>query len=53
MKIPGLTFSLKRAIGVSALKQKFARKTGLPLTKQGFERKIGGKVVKAVSVKKK
>ena len=53
MKIPGLTFSLKRAIGVSALKQKVARKTGLPLTKQGLERKIGGTVVKAVTGKKK
>lgn len=53
MKIPGLTFSLKRAIGVSALKQKVARKTGLPLTKQGLERKIGSKVVKAVTGKKK
>ena len=53
MKIPGLTFSLKRAIGVSALKQKVARKTGLPLTKQGLERKIGGIVVKAVTGKKK
>ena len=53
MKIPGLAFSLKRAIGVSALKQKVARKTGLPLTKQGLERKIGGKVVKAVTGKKK
>lgn len=53
VRIPGLAFSLKRAIGVSALKQKVARKTGLPLTKQGLERKIGGKVVKAVSGKKK
>ena len=53
MKIPGLTFSLKRAIGVSALKQKVARKTGLPLTKQGLERKIGGKAVKVVTGKKK
>ena len=49
MKIPGLTFSLKRAIGVSALKQKVARKT----TKQGLERKIGGKIVKSVTGKKK
>lgn len=52
MRIPGLSFSLKRAIGVSALKQKVARKTRLPLTKQGLERKIGGKVVKAVTGKK-
>lgn len=53
MRIPGLSFSLKRAVGLSALKQKVARKTGLPLTKQGLERKIGGKVVKAVTGKKK
>ena len=53
MKIPGLTFSLKRAIGVSALKQKVARKTGLPLTKMGLERKVGSSVIKAVTGKKK
>ena len=53
MKIPGLTFSLKRAIGLSALKQKVARKTGLPLTKQGLERKIGGIIIKAITSKKK
>lgn len=53
MKIPGLSFSLKRALGISALKQRVARKTGLPLTKQGLERKIGGKVVKVVTGKKK
>jgi hypothetical protein len=53
MKIPGLTFSLKRAIGVSALKQKVAKKTGLPLTKQGLERKVGGSVIKAVTGRKK
>jgi len=52
MKIPGLTFSLKRAVGISALKQRVARKTGLPLTKQGLERKIGGKVIKALTKKK-
>ena len=53
MKIPGFSFSLKRALGISALKQKVARKAGLPLTKQGLERKIGGKVVKVVTGKKK
>ena len=53
MKIPGLSFSLKRALGISAVKQKVARTTGLPLTKQGLERKIGGKVVKSVTRKKK
>lgn len=53
MKIPGLTYSIKRAVGISALKQKVARQTGLPLTKQGLERKIGGMVIKAVTGKKK
>lgn len=53
MKIPGLSFSLKRALGVTAVKQKIARKTGIPLTKQGVERKIGGAIVKALTGKKR
>ena len=42
MKIPGLSFSLKRAVGITSAKQKIARATGIPTTKQGLERKIGG-----------
>lgn len=53
MKIPGLAFSLKRAVGISAVKQKIAKTTGLPLTKQGLERKIGGAILKKVTGKKK
>jgi hypothetical protein len=53
MKIPGLSFSLKRAIGITAAKQKIAKKTGIPLTKQGLERKVGGAVLKAILGKKK
>lgn len=53
MKIPGLSFSLKRAFGVTAVKQKIACKTGIPLTKQGVERKIGGAIVKALKGKKR
>jgi hypothetical protein len=53
MKIKGLSFSLKRAVGVSALKQKVSKATGVPTTKQGLERKIGGSIVKAVTGKKK
>ena len=41
MKISGLSFSLKRAFGVTTVKQKIARKTGIPMTKQGLERKVG------------
>lgn len=52
MKIPGLTFSLKRALGVTKVKQSISRKTGIPMTKQGLERKIGGAVIKAITKKK-
>ena len=52
-KIPGLSFSLKRAVGISGLKTKIARKVGIPTTKQGVERKIGGAILKGVFGKKK
>ena len=53
MRIPGLSFSLKRAIGITKIKQKIARATGIPLTKQGLERKIGGAIVKGLTGKKR
>jgi hypothetical protein len=40
-KIPGLSFSAKRALGITKAKQKLARKTGIPSTKAGLQRKIG------------
>lgn len=49
----GVTFSLKRAVGISGLKTKIARKTGLPTTKQGAERKIGGAIISAITGKKR
>lgn len=49
----GLSFSLKRAVGISGLKTKVARKTGLPTTKQGLERKVGQAVIEAITGKKK
>ena len=52
MKIPGLSFSLKRAIDVTKIKQSIARKTGIPTTRQGLERKIGGAIIKAITKKK-
>ena len=39
--IPGLTFSWKRALGITGAKQLFARQTGIPTTRQGIERKVG------------
>ena len=53
MKIPGLSFSLKRAMGISGVKNKVAKKLGVPTTKQGLERKIGDAVISAVTGKKK
>lgn len=53
MKIPGLSFSLKRAVGISAVKQKVSRKTGIPLTKGGLERKVGKMVINSITGKKK
>lgn len=39
--IPGLSFSWKRALGISALRSNIARKTGIPTTKSGRNQKIG------------
>lgn len=47
-KIPGLSFSWKRALGVTAIKRSFTKATGIPTTKSGIERKIGNAIVKAV-----
>lgn len=45
----GFSFSLKRFLGITALKQKIARSTGVPTTKQGIERKIGSAIVSVIS----
>ena len=39
--IPGLSFSWKRALGVTSAKQKVARATGIPTTKSGRQKKVG------------
>lgn len=46
MKIPGLSFSWKRALGITQAKHRIARSTGIPMTKQGLERKIGSAILK-------
>ena len=38
-KIPGLSFSLKRAVGISGLKTKVARAVGLPTTNKASSAK--------------
>lgn len=39
--IPGLSFSWKRALGITSMKKKIAKATGIPTTKQGRRNKIG------------
>lgn len=53
MKIPGLTFSWKRALGVSKIKRDIAKVTGIPTTRNGLERKIGGIIINAIIGKRK
>ncbi|MEL7240578.1 MAG: hypothetical protein AAGK78_17100 [Planctomycetota bacterium] len=36
--------SWKRLLGLTGLRQRFARKTGIPTTSQGIERKVGRKL---------
>ena len=49
----GFSFSLKRALGITAAKQKISKKTGIPLTKQGAERKIGSVILNSIFGKNK
>lgn len=37
--LPGLTYSHKRALGITNAKRKWARATGIPTTKQGRRNK--------------
>lgn len=46
--IPGLSFSWKRALGITQAKQKIARTTGIPTSKAGVERKLGNLVLKSI-----
>lgn len=39
--IPGLSFSTKRALGVTKAKTKIAKATGIPTTKAGRQKKLG------------
>lgn len=44
--IPGISFSWKRALGITKVKQKISRTVGIPITKNGFERKLGNTLIK-------
>lgn len=53
VRIRGLSFSLKRALGISGIKTKVARKTRIPTTKGGLERKIGRTLIGVITGKKR
>ena len=48
MKLPGVSFSWKRAIGITQVKREISKKTGIPMTKAGLERKIGNAIIKTI-----
>lgn len=48
VRIPGVSFSWKRVLGITQAKQKFARQTGIPTSKAGLERKLGKALLKVL-----
>ena len=44
----GFSFSWKRLIGITQVKQQFAKQTGVPTSKAGIERKIGATLIKLI-----
>ena len=42
----GVSFSLKRLLGITGLKSSISNKTGIPLTKGGVERKLGRSLIR-------
>lgn len=49
-KIPGLSFSWKRALGITGIKQRIARASGIPTTRQGRFAKIGRTITKGIGI---
>lgn len=47
----GVSFSWKRAVGLSAMKGKVSREIGIPLTESGRERKLGRLILKMLGLK--
>lgn len=48
IRIPGVSFSLRRALGIDKLKRRIAKETGIPTTKSDQEKKIGRTIVKLI-----
>ncbi len=53
MKLPGLSFSWKRAVGITKMKRDFSKATGIPTSRAGLERKIGKAIINSIIGKKK
>ncbi len=51
IRIPGVSFSWKRALGITQAKQIFARQTGIPTSKAGLGRKLGKVLLKVLFCK--
>lgn len=47
--IPGLSFSWKRALGISQAQSKLSRQIGIPLSKSGRRQKYGSWLVNLIS----
>jgi hypothetical protein len=47
----GLSFSWKRALGISAAKGKLSKAIGIPLTRGGRERKLGRLLLKLFGIR--
>jgi hypothetical protein len=46
--IPGVSFSWKRALGITTLKRQISKTTGIPTSKAGVERKIGHAIINKI-----
>ena len=44
----GFSFSWRRALGITAAKQRFARETGIPTSMSGVERKVGRSILNMI-----
>lgn len=47
----GISFSWKRALGISGVKGEISKKIGIPLTKSGRERKVGRLILRFFGIK--
>jgi len=44
----GFSFSWKRLLGISGLRNSISKKTGIPTTKEGMEKKLGRSLIRTI-----